>query len=126
MPVADKAVVYTAIPKFLVYADPIIGAFVENEGYAVSTPWQYDYGMGDRVPYESLKESLNSLAVNADEVWVFGAPEGTFPNHEDAVEHGIGLTDGCIREVELARQHGVPVRYYEVQPESLDITRADT
>lgn len=125
-PRADKPIVYTAIPKFLVYADPIIGAYVENEGYAVTTPWQYDYGMGGRVDYEDLKESLNTLAVKSDEVWVFAAEAGTFPRHEYETRHGLGLTDGVVREIELAEEHGTPVRYFIVDVEELTIRAVET
>lgn len=111
-----KPVVYTAIPKWFVYANPIVGAYVENHGFAATTPWQYDYGMGERVNYDDLIESLDTLAVKADEVWVFGPRSGLFP-YEDESRLGLGLTDGVVREIELAEEHGTPVRYIEFEPE---------
>lgn len=114
-----KPVVYTAIPKYLVYADPIIGAYVEHHGYAVTTPWQYDYGMGDRVNYDDLIDSLNELAISADEVWAFGAETGLLPETDSI--NGIGLTNGVIRELNLAKKHGTPTRLFEFTPEEQTI-----
>lgn len=110
---ASKPIVYTAIPKFLVFANPIIGAYVENRGFAATTPWQYDYGMGARVDYDDLIESLNTMAVKSDEVWVFGLEAGVFSESIIAHRHGIGLTDGVLREVGLAENAGTPVRYFQ-------------
>lgn len=119
-----KPIVYTAIPKFLVYANPIIGAYVENQGFAATTPWQYDYGMGDRVDYDDLIESLNTMAVKADEVWVFGAPDEFFHNVIETAIYGIGLTDGVLREANLAERAGTPVRYFEFGVEDHSIEPA--
>lgn len=127
---AGKPVVYTVIPKHLVYANLTIGAYVENQGYAVTTPWQYTYGMAGQVDYEELKTSLNTHAVRADQLWVFAEHEGFVPSLEDDVHFGLGLTDGCVREIELFEdangQRGDPpfadqVRYFHFDAEDMEI-----
>lgn len=118
-----KDEVYTAIPKFLTYANLTIGSYVENRGYAANTPWQYTYAMGDRVDYDGLKESLHALLTSSDAVWVFGAYADTFPRHEAAVYGDIAVTDGVEREIHLAFEHDIPVQIYYVNPETLGIAR---
>lgn len=115
-----KPIVYTAIPKFLVYGNQVIGSYVENRGFAVTTPWQYSYGMGGNVDYEALKESLNTLAIRSDEVWVFSENEGVLP-HEHTTRNGLGITDGVDREISLAEEHDVPVRYFRFDAEEMTI-----
>lgn len=117
----QRDIVYTAIPKFLVYANLTIGAYVENHGYAANTPWQYSYGMGDKVDYEDLKESLHELLFASDEVWVFAEQEGTFPRHEDEVFGDLAVTDGVNREIRLAVKNDIPVKFYYFDAESRDI-----
>lgn len=129
-----KPTVYTVIPKYLVYANLTIGAYVENHGYAVNTPWQFTYGMAGQVDYEGLKESLNTHAIRADQLWVFAEREGFIPSLEDDVHFGLGITDGCLREINLfeeanGRKDGAPfghlVRYFHFDAESMDIDPVD-
>lgn len=118
-----RSVVYTAIPKFLVYYNLRIGAFVENQGYAANTPWQYTYAMGDKVPYRNLKTSLQSLVKASDEMWIFGEREGTFPRHEDYIMEGIGLTDGIIDEIGICIENNIPIQLLFVDAEEGVIER---
>lgn len=125
----EKPVVYTVIPKYLVYGNLTIGAYVENQGYAVTTPWQYAYGMAGNVDYEGLKESLNTLAVRADQLWVFAEEAGFIPDLEETTHFGLGITDGCAREIRLFEQEqgsrdpqGHKLRYFHFDAEEMDIT----
>lgn len=130
----SKPVVYTVIPKYLVYGNLTIGAYVENHGYAVNTPWQYSYGMAGKVDYDGLKESLNALAIRADQLWVFAEREGFIPSLEEDVHFGLGMTDGCLREVNLFEsENGMGstgsmdrlIRYFHFDAESMEIEPVD-
>lgn len=124
----EKPVVYTVIPKYLVFGNLTIGTYVENHGYAANTPWQYSYGMGGRVDYEGLKESLNTLAIRSDELWVFAEREGFVPSLEVETHFGLGITDGCCREISLFEEEhgrtlagGESLRYFHFDAEELEI-----
>lgn len=121
-----KKVVYTAIPKFLVYYNLEIGAYVENQGFTANTPWQYTYAMGDKVHYDNLKKSLGQLVKASDQMWVFSEASGTFPKHEELQISGLGLTDGIVDELEICYREEIPVKLFRINAETGEITERES
>lgn len=120
---AVRPVVYTAIPKYLVYYNLEIGSFVERQGFAANTPWQYAPYMADKVDYGNLKSSLYSLLDASDEMWIFGEKEGFCPRLEEGTISGVGLTDGVVEEIGFCLENNIKMKVFRIDAETGDISR---
>ena len=91
--------VYTAYSKHNFYARQIISAFTFSQGKTPLNPFMnWGYFLDDLVPREQVRAANEQLIRASGELWQFGE-----------------VSDGCLREIELATELGMPVRFFTVE-----------
>ena len=90
--------IYPAFSKHLFYFRMHISKYVlEHNGVPLNPFMMHEYFMLDTVDRDLIRASNNAVIEKADEFWVFGK-----------------MSDGVLRELELAEKLKKPMRYFEV------------
>jgi hypothetical protein len=104
--VPDRPLVFTAQSKRFFYCRDVVCHFVLEHGRVPLNPFQvFGYFLSDRVDRDLVREGNNVLVARSDEVWVFGQE----------------LANGVLMEIQVAAQHGKPIRFFSIdsRPESI-------
>jgi hypothetical protein len=90
--------VYTAVSKKLFYFRMHISKFVLEKNCIPLNPFMlWEYFMLDTVERDKIRKANNTLVEKVDELWVFGK-----------------VSDGVLKEIELAKKMGKPIKYFAV------------
>jgi hypothetical protein len=96
--ITKKPVVFAAMSKDHFYwREHIIKYILEQECTPLSAFMMFSYFLLDTVDRVALIESNNDLIRLADQLWVFG-----------------NLSEGVKAEIGLAKQIGMPIRYFRI------------
>jgi hypothetical protein len=91
-------VVFSAMSKRNFFLREHIIKFILEKGHTPSSAFMmYSYFLLDTVDRKALIAANNELIRRSDEVWVFGQ-----------------FSDGVKKEIELAKELGLPIRYFKV------------
>ena len=88
-----------------------ISKFILEQGHTPLNPFMlFDYFLADTVDRQAVRDANNNIVTRADEVWVFGP-----------------VSDGVLAEIRIAKEHGKPIRYFEIvkSREIAEIQKAD-
>jgi hypothetical protein len=108
--------IYTAIPKYLIFAhDHILQFVLANDG-APLTPYSGPFWLLDTVDREAIRESNELYIEAADEIWVFGVDK---PDLFEGWEvNNLSVTDGVVEEIKTAKEQDIPVKLHHVEVDS--------
>lgn len=94
-----KKVVFASMPKDNFYLREFIIKFILEQGHTPLCAFMmFSYFLLNAAGKEDLIEANNDLIRRSDELWVFGP--------------FLSQSQGVISEIKLARQLGLPVRYF--------------
>ena len=95
--------VFTAMSKRRYYLKGHVAKFVFDLGKIPLNPFLcYDYFLLDTVERNKVREANFELISRCDELWVFGE-----------------ISDGVLREILFAKDHGIPIKYFKIIDEPL-------
>jgi hypothetical protein len=108
--VAKYDLVYTSFSKENFYLRTRISAFImQNEKVPISPFMNIDYNLGGIVDKRIVRVAENTMLERCSELWVFGE-----------------VSDGMLVEVFLAKKAGMPVKYFSVPDEDLEVRELST
>src|SRR5262245_10763153 len=107
-----RPLIYTAHSKLSFFCRDAICEYVLRTGAVPLNPFRlFEYFLGDRVDRDLVRRANNTIVQAADETWVFGTQ----------------IANGVLFEIDLARQHSKPVKFFtlgtraeEIQPVTVD------
>jgi hypothetical protein len=103
-------IVFTAQSKRFFYCRDAVCQYVFDRNHAPVNPFRaFEYFLSERVDHDRVREANNALVLRADQLWVFGQQ----------------LADGVLAEVQLAAQHGKPIRFFSIDPRPEEIRELD-
>lgn len=111
--------IYTAVPKYLLFAQDHILRFVFLNDGAPLTPYNGASWLLEAVGEEAIHESQRSYIEAADEVWVFGVDKPEI--FEGWKIDNLNVTDAVIEQIKLAKDAGIPVKLHHVEVNSQHI-----
>jgi len=98
-----RKIVFTAMSKRRYYLKGHIAKFVFDQGNIPLNPFLcYDYFLLDTVERDKVREANFELITRCDELWVFGE-----------------ISDGVLKEILLAKDKGIPIKYFRIVEEPL-------
>ncbi len=98
-------VVYAACSKHNFYARKMISAYVLKHNYLPLNPFtNWDYFLCDMVDRDLILRANNNLIYSSSELWQFGC-----------------ISDGCMREIELAMSKNMKIKFFKIGKEIDDI-----
>ena len=103
--------IYPAFSKRLFYYRMHITKYVlEQDGVPLNPFMIHEYFLLDTVDRDKIRQSNNTIVERCDEVWVFGE-----------------ISNGVKAEIDIAKKHGKPIRYFTVigSKEIREIKEAD-
>lgn len=99
-------VVFAAMSKRNFYLREYIIKFILEHGFTPTCAFMmYSYFLLDTVEREKLIDANNELIRRSDELWVFGE-----------------ISDGVQKEIDLAKERKMTIKYYGIEPISLKFT----
>ena len=102
-----RPVVYTAHSKLSFFCRDVICEYVLREGSVPLNPFRmFEYFLSDRVDRDLVRRANNTIVQAADETWVFGTQ----------------IANGVLFEIDLARQHSKPVKFFTLGTRIEEIT----
>jgi len=110
-PTHDKKLIYTAMTKHLFYFRMFISRFVVEQGGVPLNPFMiFDYFLLDSVDRDAVRAGNNTIVTRSDEIWVFGP-----------------ISNGVLAEINLAKETGKPLRYFNVvkSKDIVEVTKED-
>jgi hypothetical protein len=107
-----RPLIYTAHSKLSFFCRDTISEYVLRSGAVPLNPFRlFEYFLGDRVDRDLVRRANNTIVQAADETWVFGTE----------------IANGVLFEIDLARQHSKPVKFFtlssrveEIRPVSIE------
>lgn len=112
------ALVYTAVPRYLHFANQFIFQDAIERGHAPVSPFGIAFGHLDDDSDEALQQVSETYIEKADELWAYGS---TVSDEGDEKLGGIYVTDRVFSKVGLALSAGIPVRLFEIDIDSQEI-----
>lgn len=112
------ALVYTAVPKYLHYANQFIYRDVIERGDAPISTAPIAFGHIDISERDVGQEISETYIENADELWAYGS---TVSDDGDEMLGGLYVTEQVFSKVGEALSQGIPVRLFEVDIDSEEI-----
>ncbi len=95
----ERKVVFAAMSKNTFYLREHIIKYILENGYTPTCAFMmFSYFLLDTVDRHALSDANNDLIKRSDELWVFG-----------------DISDGVREEIKLAKQLGLPVKYYKLR-----------
>jgi hypothetical protein len=102
-------VVFAAMSKRCFFLREHIVRYILNQGYTPTCAFMmYSYFLLDTVDRKRLISANNDLIRRSDELWVF----------ED-------ISDGVVKEMELAKKLKMPVRYFKATKQYLNFVEVN-
>lgn len=90
--------IYTAHSKHHYYAKQRVSAYVLEEGALPLNPFMnWDYFLDELVNRETIHRANEELIKMSDEVWQFGE-----------------ISNGCYRELTMAMEQKMPIRFFTI------------
>jgi hypothetical protein len=90
--------IYPAHSKHYFFFRQHISKFVlENDCVPLNPFMIFEYFMLDTIERNKIREANNTLVLKADELWIFGP-----------------ISDGVLKEIELAQDKEKPIRYFDI------------
>jgi len=103
---AKTKVVFAAMSKRNFYIREYIIKFILEKGFTPMCAFMmYSYFLLGTVERERLIDANNELIVRSDELWVFGE-----------------ISDGVTKEINLAKNLKMKIKYFEIEPDALRFT----
>lgn len=94
----EKPLIYTAFSKHFFYYRMHISKYVIEKGAVPLNPFMlFDYFLLDTTDRDDVRAANNAIVMRADAVWVFGP-----------------ISNGVFAEMLLAKERGIPLRYFQI------------
>ncbi len=93
-----RRVIFSAMSKRNFFLREHIIKFILEKGFTPASAFMmYSYFLLDTVERHALISANNELIRRSDEVWVFGS-----------------ISDGVQKEIDLANELGLPIKYFDI------------